>query len=139
MTKFRGCIDIHSGQVKQIVGGTLTQDDSLSSIESTHTLENFVLTKPSSYYAQLYSMNNLQGCHVIKLGLNPENDKAAELACKTWPKGLQVGGGINLENAQEWLDKGASHIIITSWLFSKMKKRGKWNSILRSWRRLVTR
>lgn len=60
MTKFRGCIDIHSGQVKQIVGGTLTQDDSLSSIESTHTLENFVLTKPSSYYAQLYSMNNLQ-------------------------------------------------------------------------------
>ncbi|CCG21778.1 His6 protein [Candida orthopsilosis Co 90-125] len=125
MTKFRGCIDIHSGQVKQIVGGTLTQDDTLSSIESTQTLENFVSTKPSSYYAQLYSMNNLQGCHVIKLGSNPENDKAAELACKTWPKGLQVGGGINLENAQEWLDKGASHIIITSWLFSKNEETGK--------------
>ena len=119
MTKFRGCIDIHSGQVKQIVGGTLTQDDVTSTTQSDQTLENFVLTKPSSYYAQLYAENNLHGCHVIKLGLNPENDKAAELACKTWPKGLQVGGGINLENAQEWLDKGASHVIITSWLFSK--------------------
>ena len=125
MTKFRGCIDIHSGQVKQIVGGTLTQDDVTSTTQSDQTLENFVLTKPSSYYAQLYAENYLHGCHVIKLGLNPENDKAAELACITWPKGLQVGGGINLENAQEWLDKGASHVIITSWLFSKNDKTEK--------------
>lgn len=125
MTKFRGCIDIHSGQVKQIVGGTLTQDDVTSTTQSDQTLENFVLTKPSSYYAQLYAENYLHGCHVIKLGLNPKNDKAAELACITWPKGLQVGGGINLENAQEWLDKGASHVIITSWLFSKNDKTEK--------------
>ncbi|KAI5958571.1 HIS6 [Candida theae] len=119
MTKFRGCIDIHSGQVKQIVGGTLTQDDAKSSSQADKTTENFVSTKPSSYYAELYANNNLHGCHVIKLGSNPENDKAAELACKTWPNNLQVGGGINLENAQEWLDKGASHVIITSWLFSQ--------------------
>lgn len=125
MTKFRGCIDIHSGQVKQIVGGTLTQDDVNSTANTSKTLENFVLTKPSSYYAQLYSENNLQGCHVIKLGLNPENDKAAELACKTWPGGLQVGGGIHLENAQGWVDKGASHVIITSWLFSKNEETDK--------------
>ncbi|KAG5420062.1 HIS6 [Candida metapsilosis] len=125
MTKFRGCIDIHSGQVKQIVGGTLTQDDVTSTTQSDQTLENFVSTKPSSYYAQLYAENYLHGCHVIKLGSNPENDKAAELACITWPKGLQVGGGINLENAQEWLDKGASHVIITSWLFSKNDKTEK--------------
>ncbi|KAI5965949.1 HIS6 [Candida pseudojiufengensis] len=113
MTKFRGCIDIHSGQVKQIVGGSLTlnENDNL-------TKENFVSTKPSSYYAQLYKDNNLKGCHVIKLGTSTANDEAAELACKTWPNELQVGGGVNLENAQAWLDKGASQIIITSWLFS---------------------
>ncbi|KAI5954933.1 HIS6 [Candida jiufengensis] len=113
MTKFRGCIDIHSGQVKQIVGGTLTSNEQDSS-----TKENFVSTKPSSYYAQLYKDHNLKGCHVIKLGSSQANDEAAELACKTWPNGLQVGGGINLDNAQDWLNKGASQIIITSWLFS---------------------
>ena len=64
MTKFRGCIDIHSGQVKQIVGGTLTQDDSASS-ETSSTKENFVSTKPSSHYAQLYKDYNVKGCHEI--------------------------------------------------------------------------
>lgn len=119
MTKFRGCIDIHSGQVKQIVGGTLAQDDNVA---DTTTRENFVLTKPSSYYAELYKTNNVQGSHVIKLGLNPANDEAAKLACKTWPGGLQVGGGINLDNALEWLKYGASHVILTSWLFTKDEK-----------------
>lgn len=117
MTKFRGCIDIHAGQVKQIVGGSLNSDDSHSSGD---TKENFVSTHPSSYYAQLYQQNNVQGCHVIKLGSNPANDAAAQLACATWPNQLQVGGGINDKNALQWLDEHhASHVIVTSWLFSK--------------------
>ncbi|EMG45849.1 1-(5-phosphoribosyl)-5-[(5- phosphoribosylamino)methylideneamino] imidazole-4-carboxamide isomerase [Candida maltosa Xu316] len=116
MTKFRGCIDIHSGQVKQIVGGTLTQDDTT---ETTTTTENFVSTKPSSYYAELYKDNNIQGCHVIKLGSNPINDETAKLALKTWPGNLQIGGGINIDNAKQWLEYGASHVILTSWLFTE--------------------
>lgn len=116
MTGFRGCIDIHSGQVKQIVGGTLTQDDISTGTETT----NFVSTKPSSYYAQLYKDNQLEGCHVIKLGLNPANDEAAKLACETWPGHLQVGGGINSTNALTWLDDyKAGQVIVTSWLFSE--------------------
>ncbi|GEQ70781.1 hypothetical protein JCM33374_g4460 [Metschnikowia sp. JCM 33374] len=117
MTRFRGCIDIHSGQVKQIVGGSLTADDTQ---HSASTKENFVSTKPSSYYAQLYKDNAVAGCHVIKLGTNPANDEAAKLACATWPNSLQVGGGINDSNALEWLDTNkASHVIVTSWLFSQ--------------------
>ncbi|QBM86128.1 1-(5-phosphoribosyl)-5-[(5-phosphoribosylamino)methylideneamino] imidazole-4-carboxamide isomerase [Metschnikowia aff. pulcherrima] len=117
MTRFRGCIDIHSGQVKQIVGGSLTADDTQHSAD---TKENFVSTKPSSFYAQLYKGNNVEGCHVIKLGTNPANDAAAQLACATWPGHLQVGGGINDTNAVLWLDTyGASHVIVTSWLFTQ--------------------
>lgn len=117
MTKFRGCIDIHAGQVKQIVGGSLNSDDTKPSGE---TKENFVSTQPSSYYAQLYKDNEVRGCHVIKLGSNPANDDAAKLACSTWPNLLQVGGGINDTNALEWLDQyKASHVIVTSWLFSQ--------------------
>lgn len=116
MTKFRGCIDIHSGQVKQIVGGTLTQDDTTI---STSTKENFVSNQPSSYYSKLYKDNQVSGCHVIKLGSNLENDKVAKLALNAWPGNLQIGGGINFDNAQEWLNNGASHVILTSWLFSK--------------------
>ncbi|CAK9441365.1 uncharacterized protein LODBEIA_P52330 [Lodderomyces beijingensis] len=130
MTKFRGCIDIHSGQVKQIVGGTLKEDDNQAdtpttaeapahSVSSSSTRENFVSTKPSSFYAQLYRDHNVEGCHVIKLGSNPANDEAAQLACRTWPAGFQVGGGINMSNAQNWLDAGASHVILTSWLFKE--------------------
>lgn len=116
MTRFRGCIDIHSGQVKQIVGGTLTGDDTES---SGSTKENFVSTKPSSFYANLYKSNNVTGCHVIKLGSNPANDEAAKLACETWPNSLQVGGGISDENALTWLNTyKASHVIVTSWLFT---------------------
>lgn len=123
MTKFRGCIDIHSGQVKQIVGGTLTQDDTKELKEKSTTTENFVSTKPSSYYAELYKNAGINGCHVIKLGSNPENDEAAKLACKLWPNNLQVGGGINGDNALEWLDvHKASHVILTSWLFSDIDK-----------------
>ncbi|WPK24289.1 hypothetical protein PUMCH_001557 [Australozyma saopauloensis] len=117
MTKFRGCIDIHAGQVKQIVGGSLNSDDVAPTSE---TKENFVSTQPSSFYAKLYQENDVQGCHVIKLGSNPANDEAAKLACQTWPEKLQVGGGINDTNALEWLDvHQASQIIVTSWLFTK--------------------
>ncbi|KAK6200993.1 1--5-imidazole-4-carboxamide isomerase [Scheffersomyces amazonensis] len=121
MTKFRGCIDIHAGQVKQIVGGTLTQDD--TAVEGDTTTENFISNRPSSYYAQLYKDNGIEGCHVIKLGSNPANDEAAKLACSTWPHKLQVGGGINIDNALQWLDEyGASHVIVTSWLFNESKE-----------------
>lgn len=116
MTRFRGCIDIHAGQVKQIVGGTLSGDDTQA---SSTTTENFVSTKPASYYAQLYRQHNVTGCHVIKLGSNVANDEAAKLACVTWPNQLQVGGGINDSNALQWLDEfHASHVIVTSWLFT---------------------
>lgn len=118
MTKFRGCIDIHAGQVKQIVGGTLTKDD-LPLETKDSTTENFVLTKPSLFYADLYRQHGVEGCHVIKLGSNPANDEAARLACATWPNHLQVGGGINDTNALQWLDEyKASQVIVTSWLFS---------------------
>ncbi|QRG39406.1 phosphoribosylformimino-5-aminoimidazole carboxamide ribotide isomerase [Candidozyma auris] len=123
MTKFRGCIDIHAGQVKQIVGGTLTKDD-VSPTDKAQ--ENFVSTKPSSYYAQLYREHNVEGCHVIKLGTNPANNEAAQLALETWPNHLQVGGGITIDNADAWLNMGASHVIVTSWLFTK-NTHDEWN------------
>ena len=109
MTKFRPCIDLHEGQVKQIVGSTLL-DDGLPT-------ENHVATQPAAWFAQKYREDKLPGGHVIKLG--PGNDEAATSAVAAFPDGLQIGGGINLENAQTWLDAGASHVILTSWLFDK--------------------
>ncbi|OLY85026.1 1-(5-phosphoribosyl)-5-[(5-phosphoribosylamino)methylideneamino] imidazole-4-carboxamide isomerase [Smittium mucronatum] len=98
-TKFKPCIDLHDGHVKQIVGGSL--NDSSDNVKT-----NFVSSKPSSYYADLYKKHNLVGGHVIKLGSG--NDSAATEALKAWPKGLQIGGGINIDNAKKWLDLGAS-------------------------------
>ncbi|MDN9006677.1 HisA/HisF-related TIM barrel protein, partial [Staphylococcus aureus] len=69
-------------------------------------------SKPPSYYAELYRSNGLTGGHVIKLG--PNNDAAAREALVAWPAGLQVGGGITVSNAQEWLDAGAEKVIVTS-------------------------
>ncbi len=109
MTKFRPCIDLHDGKVKQIIGGTLTDDDS--------TLrENFVSEKSSADFAELYRQNHLTGGHIIQLG--PGNKQAALSALAAWPDGMQIGGGINLENASDWLSAGASHVIVTSWLFA---------------------
>lgn len=115
MTKFRPCIDLHQGQVKQIVGSTLT--DQASSADDDHQpLEtNFSTSKPSSEFAKLYQKDELQGGHVIMLG--PGNQEAAERALATYPNMLQVGGGINENNCREWIDKGASHVIITSAVF----------------------
>ncbi|PWA01471.1 hypothetical protein BB558_002444 [Smittium angustum] len=108
-SKFRPCIDLHQGKVKQIIGGTLTNNENT-------VKTNFVSNKSSSYYAELYQKHNLTGGHLIKLG--PGNDEAAREALKQWPGGLQVGGGITIENAQEWIDLGATKVIVTSWLFT---------------------
>lgn len=116
MTKYVGCIDIHAGKVKQIVGGTLVKDDT-NEADSQSVATNFVSEKPSSFYAQLYKDNDVKGCHVIKLGSLEENNIAAKEALQAWPGHLQVGGGINDTNAKEWIDNGASKVIVTSWLF----------------------
>ena len=108
MTLFRPCIDLHNGSVKQIVGGTLSEDS--SELET-----NFVSERPAGYYGNVYRQDALAGGHVIKLG--PGNDAAAREALAAYPGGLQVGGGICRENAVNWLQAGASHVIVTSWLF----------------------
>ncbi|PHZ10306.1 Phosphoribosylformimino-5-aminoimidazole carboxamide ribotide isomerase [Rhizopus microsporus ATCC 52813] len=113
MTRFNGCIDLHHGKVKQIVGGSLVD-------HSPETLTtNFVSEEKPSYYSKLYKDNNITRCHVIKLG--PNNDEAAKEALQTWPGGLQVGGGITIDNAEYWLSLGASKVIVTSWLFPNGK------------------
>ncbi|SCV01159.1 LANO_0F10440g1_1 [Lachancea nothofagi CBS 11611] len=108
MSRYVGCIDLHNGQVKQIVGGTLKEN------ENELLKTNFVCQQDSPYFAQLYKDNQVTGCHVIKLG--PNNDEAARQALKATPKFLQVGGGINYDNCLEWLET-ASKVIVTSWLF----------------------
>lgn len=106
--RFRPCIDLHEGRVKQIVGGTLDSE--------TETLRtNFVSDRPASWFADLYAKDQLTGGHVIKLG--PGNESAAQEALGAYPEGLQIGGGITVENAAQWLDAGASHVIATSCLF----------------------
>jgi phosphoribosylformimino-5-aminoimidazole carboxamide ribotide isomerase len=109
MTRFRPCIDLHHGQVKQIVGGTLRDD-------GPGPRENFVSEKPAGWFAGKFRADDLTGGHVIKLG--PGNDDAAREALATWPGGLQIGGGIHAGNAKQWLDAGASHVIVTSALFN---------------------
>jgi phosphoribosylformimino-5-aminoimidazole carboxamide ribotide isomerase len=105
--KLRPCIDLHNGKVKQIVGGSLSDDRE----PDTH----FVSEKPAAWFAELYRSDELAGGHVIKLGKH--NDVAAREALAAWPGGLQVGGGITAENAAEWLEAGASQVIVTSTIF----------------------
>lgn len=109
MTKFRPCIDLHHGCVKQIVGSTLSDD-------AKGLRTNFVSSHPAAWYADRYRQDGLRGGHVIKLG--PGNDEAARAALQAYPGGLQVGGGITPDNASAWLDAGASHVIVTSALFN---------------------
>lgn len=111
---FRPCIDLHSGKVKQIVGGTL--DDSNDSPAT-----NFISEKPSSWYAELYKKDKLTGGHIIRLGAG--NEEASLAALAAYPGGMQIGGGINDENASNYLQAGASHVIITSFVF----KNGRLN------------
>jgi len=108
MTRFRPCIDLHDGKVKQIVGSTLRDDGEAPR-------ENFVSERPASWYAELYRKDGLTGGHVIMLGGG--NETAAREALGAFPGGMQIGGGIRAENAKQWLDAGASHVIVTSWLF----------------------
>jgi phosphoribosylformimino-5-aminoimidazole carboxamide ribotide isomerase len=113
---FRPCIDLHEGKVKQIVGGTLG-DAGLRT--------NFVSEKSAAWFAELYRRDNLRGGHVIMLGAG--NEAEARAALQTFPGGMQIGGGINSENARTWLDAGASHVIVTSWVFRE--GRVDWNRL----------
>jgi len=118
--KFRPCIDLHNGQVKQIVGSTLTDattaTDDNNNANKTSLDTNFETDRPAADYAKMYETDALTGGHVIMLG--PGNQEAAQNALKAYPKGLQVGGGINDTNALSWLEAGASHVIVTSHVFS---------------------
>jgi phosphoribosylformimino-5-aminoimidazole carboxamide ribotide isomerase len=105
---FRPCIDLHEGKVKQIVGDTLGGDPA-------RLQTNFVSERPAVWYAQLYQRDGLRGGHVIMLG--PGNEDAARAALQAYPGGLQIGGGIQQDNAHLWLEAGASHVIVTSWVF----------------------
>lgn len=113
--EFRPCIDIHNGKVKQIVGGSL-QD------EGNTARENFVAKQDAVFFAKLYRQEGIRGGHIILL--NPSDSEYFEKtknqalrALRAYPEGLQLGGGINPENAKEFLDSGASHVIVTSYVF----------------------
>ena len=106
MTAFRPCIDLHQGKVKQIVGGSLSDSG---------TKANFVSDHRSDYYAELYKNIGLQGGHLISLGQN--NQQSVLDALTAYPKGLQFGGGVNLDNALNYLNAGASKVIVTSYVF----------------------
>ena len=114
--KFRPCIDIHDGKVKQIVGGSLRD-------ETDSATENFVADKDSAYYALMYQQMGLTGGHVIMLNARgtaeyEASKKQALLALQTYPGGLMAGGGLDDTNVSEFLDAGASHGIFTSFIFS---------------------
>lgn len=105
--RFRPCIDLHDGVVKQIVGSTLA--------DNAEPTTNFQADHPPEWFARRYREDGLTGGHVIQLG--PGNADAARAALAAWPGGLQVGGGVTADNAAEWLDDGASHVIVTSYVF----------------------
>ena len=114
--RFRPCIDIHNGSVKQIVGGSLRDEGDVAR-------ENFVSVQDASFYANLYQKKQIKGGHIILL--NPasspyyeETRRQAFLALSAYPGGLQAGGGITPENAGAFLEAGASHVIVTSYVFS---------------------
>ena len=113
--KFRPCIDIHNGKVKQIVGGSLLDEGGFAQ-------ENFVSRQSADFFAALYRDKGLSGGHIILL--NPPKSEFYEktraqafAALREFPGGFQVGGGINPETAGEYLDAGASHVIVTSYIF----------------------
>jgi phosphoribosylformimino-5-aminoimidazole carboxamide ribotide isomerase len=105
---FRPCIDLHEGKVKQIVGGSLEESGG-------RLRTNFVADQNAAWFAELYRRDGLTGGHIIMLG--PGNESEARAALAAYPGGLQVGGGVTALNARGWLDAGASHVIVTSWVF----------------------
>lgn len=106
--RFRPCIDLRGGRVVQIVGGSLTD-------QGDGVVTNFETEQPPALYAGRYRADNLPGGHVIALG--PGNHEAALAALRAFPGGLQFGGGITPANAHSYLDAGASHVIVTSYVF----------------------
>lgn len=113
--EFRPCIDIHNGKVKQIVGGSLKD-------EQDKAVENFVSGQDAAFYAELYKKYGIRGGHVILLNgqdspYYQSTRKQALAALRAYPGGLQVGGGITPENGLEFLEAGASHVIVTSYVF----------------------
>ena len=113
--KFRPCIDIHNGQVKQIVGGSLTD-------VGNKAAENYVSEQDAAFYAHLYKESGVVGGHIILLNKagTPEYEEdiaQAKKALSEYPGGLQIGGGINADNAKEFIEMGASHVIVTSYVF----------------------
>lgn len=113
--EFRPCIDIHNGKIKQIVGGSLRD-------EGNRADENFVSEKDGSFFADFYRSYEIKGGHIILL--NKEGSeyfeatkKQALLALSAYPGGMQIGGGITADNAEEYLEAGASHVIVTSYVF----------------------
>ncbi|WOL08664.1 1-(5-phosphoribosyl)-5-[(5-phosphoribosylamino)methylideneamino] imidazole-4-carboxamide isomerase [Canna indica] len=117
--RFRPCIDIHKGKVKQIVGSTLRDLDAEGGAATLVT--NFESDKSPAEYASLYKQDGLTGGHVIMLGADAASQTAAMQALRAYPGGMQVGGGINAENATTYLEEGASHVIVTSYVFSDGK------------------
>ena len=105
---FRPCIDLQNGRVVQIIGGTLTDD-------GTQTVTNHVSDRSAADFAALYQRDGLTGGHVIMLGPGSEDEALSAFAA--YPNGLQIGGGITANNAASWLEAGASHVIVTSFLF----------------------
>ena len=117
--EFRPCIDIHNGKVKQIVGGSLKDQGNVA-------VENFVSKQDGAFYANMYKQDGLKGGHIILL--NPEGSEyyeadveQAKLALHSFPGGLQVGGGITDQNAERFLKEGASHVVVTSFVFKDGK------------------
>ena len=113
--KFRPCIDIHNGKVKQIVGGSLKD-------EGNQAITNFASDYHADFYAETYRKDGLVGGHIILLNAKTSEYYEATkgqaiLALRTYPNGLQIGGGITAENAAEYIDAGASHVIVTSYVF----------------------
>lgn len=125
--RFRPCIDIHNGKVKQIVGGSLSD-------QGDRAIENFASSKGAEYFADMYRKDGLVGGHVILL--NPPSSEyyqatyeQAKRALLAYPGGLQIGGGIQAENAASFLKMGASHVIVTSYVFKDGKIR--WENLER--------
>ena len=114
--EYRPCIDIHNGKVKQIVGASLED-------EGDRADENFVSKRNADFFAEFYAKDGLKGGHVIMLNKQDspyyeETKQQALLALHTYPQGMQIGGGITAENAAYFLDEGASHVIVTSYVFA---------------------
>lgn len=113
--RFRPCIDIHNGQVKQIVGGTLSD-------QMDEAQENFTAGQDAAAFARMYRSDGLTGGHIIMLNAETspyfgETQRQALEALRTYPGGMQIGGGIRADNAGIYLEAGASHVIITSYVF----------------------